>query len=164
MKIRLNLFFLSFLILPFSAWAAETAVVSPSGGVLKMVLGLVVVLAVMALIAWALKRFMPNIGSNNQSVVRVVGGVSVGSRERIVVVEVAGRWLVVGVASGQVNGLANLDAGTIQLAGNTQLAESFTNASFDGFTQSFAPSFAMWLKKSTAKFTEANNTEKPNEK
>lgn len=170
MKTRLNLLLLSFLVLPFSAWAAETAVASTSGGVLKMVLGLGVVLAVMALITWGLKRFMPNIGNNNQSVVRVVGGVSVGSRERVVVLEVAGRWLVVGVASGQVNGLANLDAGAIQLAGtgqlagNTQLAESFTNASLEGFTQSFAPSFAQWLKKSAAKFTEANNTEKPNEK
>jgi flagellar protein FliO/FliZ len=161
MKTRLNLLLLSFLILPFSAWAAEAVVASPSGGVLKMVLGLGVVLAVMALITWGLKRFMPNIGNNNQSVVRVVGGVSVGSRERVVVLEVAGRWLVVGVASGQVNGLANLDAGAIQLAGNTQ---RFTNASLEGFTQSFAPSFAQWLKKSAAKFTEANNTEKPNEK
>ena len=114
MKIRLNLFFLSFLMLPFSAWAADAVAVSPSGGVLKMVLGLAVVLAVMALITWALKRFMPNIGSNNQSVVRVVGGVSVGSRERVVVVEVAGRWIVIGVAAGQVNGIANLDAGSMQ--------------------------------------------------
>lgn len=152
MKTRLKLFLLVFVMLPFSAWAAEAAVVSPSSGVLKMVLGLVVVLAVMALITWALKRFMPNIGSNNQSVVRVVGGVSVGSRERVVVLEVAGRWLVVGVASGQVNSIANLDAGT------SQIAENVTNVGLDGFTQSLAPSFAQWLKKSTAKFTEAKNS------
>jgi flagellar protein FliO/FliZ len=137
---------------------------------LKMVLGLAVVLAVMALITWALKRFMPNIGSNNQSAIRVVGGVSVGSRERVVVLEVAGRWLVVGVAAGQVNGIANLDAGAIPLAGtgqlasNAQLAETVTKASLEGFTQSMVPSFAQWLKKSAAKFTETNHAEKLNEK
>ncbi len=167
MKTRLNLFFLSFLILPFSAWAAETAVVSPSGGVLKMVLGLVVVLAVMALITWALKRFMPNIGSHNQSVVRVVGGVSVGSRERVVVVEVAGRWIVIGVAAGQVSGIANLDAGSMQqseiVPANLD-AIQLQNHNMGYLTQSFAPSFAMWLKKSTAKFTEIKNSEKPDEK
>jgi flagellar protein FliO/FliZ len=125
-----------------------------------MVLGLAVVLAVMALITWGLKRVMPSVGGNKQSAIRVIGGVSVGSRERVVVLEVAGRWLVVGVAAGQVNGIANLDAGAIplastsQLAGNTQVAESFTNVSLEGFTQSFVPSFAQWLKKSSAKFTE----------
>jgi flagellar protein FliO/FliZ len=168
MKTRLNLFFLSFLILPFSAWAAETVVVSPSGGVLKMVLGLAIVLSVMALIAWGLKRFMPNIGNNNQSVVRVVGGVSVGSRERVVVLEVAGRWLVVGVASGQVNGLANLDAGTSQLLESVPSINIGRNSDFNhgmsNLTQTFAPSFAQWLKKSTAKFTETNDTEKADEK
>lgn len=150
---RQNLLFLSFFILPFSVWSADAAVVSPSGGVLKMLLGLIVVLAVMALIAWGLKRVMPSVGGNKQSIIRVVGGVSVGSRERVVVLEVAGRWIVVGVASGQVNGIANLDAGTIQLAGNAQLTESVTNGSLEGITQSFVPSFAQWLKKSTAKFT-----------
>jgi flagellar protein FliO/FliZ len=167
MKMRLNLFFLSFLILPFSAWAAETVVVSSSGGVLKMVLGLVVVLAVMALITWALKRFMPNIGSNNQSVVRVVGGVSVGSRERVIVVEVAGRWIVIGVAAGQVNGIANLDAGSMQqseIASANLNANQLQNHNMGYLTQSFAPSFAQWLKKSTAKFTETNSTKKTDEK
>jgi flagellar protein FliO/FliZ len=168
MKIHLNLFFLSFFILPFSALAADAVVVSPSGGVLKMVLGLVVVLAVMALITWGLKRVMPSVGGNKQSAISVVGGVSVGSRERVVVLEVAGRWIVVGVASGQVNGLANLDAGSSQFAENVPNAHlstsSLLNPNLDSFTQSFAPSFAQWLKKSTAKFTETKNSEKPDEK
>lgn len=159
MKIRLNLLFLSWYALPCGAMAADAVAVSPSGGVLKMLLGLTVVLAVMALITWVLKRMMPGVGSNKQSVVRVVGGVSVGSRERVVVLEVAGRWIIVGVASGQVNGLANLDAGSLQLSENvldTNLAanNSFNNG-MNNFTQTFAPSFAQWLKKSTARFTES---------
>ena len=56
---------------------------------------------------WFLKRmgggrFAPG------SVVKIVGGVSVGNRERVMVVEVADQWIVIGVAPGQVNTLATL--------------------------------------------------------
>ncbi len=40
------------------ALAAEVAPVSPTGGVFKMVIGLAVVLGVMALITWVLKRMV----------------------------------------------------------------------------------------------------------
>jgi flagellar protein FliO/FliZ len=164
MKMLLNLMSLSFLIIPYGAQAADAVVASPSGGVFKMLLGLVIVLAVMALITWVLKRMMPGIGGSKQSVVHVVGGVSVGSRERVVVLEVAGRWIVVGVASGQVNGLANLDAGSMQLSENLVGARidanSPLNTGMSNFTQSLAPTFAQWLKKSTIKFTEPKFSEK----
>ena len=151
MKMRLNLHFLIAAIFPCSAWAADTVATSPTGGVLKMVLGLAVVLAVMALLTWVLKRMMPGAGGNKQSVARVVGGVSVGSRERVVVVEVAGRWIVVGVAAGQVNGIANLEAGSMQLAEHALEPNGQLDPDLSGFAQSLAPSFAQWLKKSTAK-------------
>jgi flagellar protein FliO/FliZ len=94
-------------LLPAVAYAADSAP-TPATSALKMTVGLLVVLAVMALLAWLVKRFAP--GSRQQnSVARVVGGVSVGTRERVVVVEVAGRWIVVGVAPGRVNALADLD-------------------------------------------------------
>ncbi|MFZ3088208.1 MAG: flagellar biosynthetic protein FliO [Methylotenera sp.] len=158
MKNHSNLLALIFFTLSCCAWvadavAADTAVVSPSGSILKMVLGLTVVLAVMALITWLLKRMLPGAGGQ-QSVVRIVGGVSVGSRERVVVVEVAGRWIVVGVAPGQVNGLANLEIGATQIAENAFGATSQLSPDMDVFTRSFAPSFAQWLKKSTAKLAE----------
>lgn len=94
------------------AWAyatAEVAEVTASGSLLRMVLGLGLVLAIMMAIAWLMKRVTP--GLKQQSVARIVGGVSVGHREKVVVVEVAGRWLVLGVAPGQVTSLANLEPG-----------------------------------------------------
>ncbi|PCI61100.1 MAG: flagellar biosynthetic protein FliO, partial [Methylophilaceae bacterium] len=94
--------------------AGEAVTMSPTSSILKMVMGLAVVLAVMALISWGVKRMLPN-GASQNSVVKVVGGVSVGSRERVVVLEVAGRWLVVGVAQGQVSSIANLAIGSDQL-------------------------------------------------
>ncbi|MCB5183771.1 flagellar biosynthetic protein FliO [Methylobacillus gramineus] len=92
------------------AQAAEAQEISPSGSLLRMIVGLALVLGVMVAIAWLVKRLTPGI-SQQQSVVRIVGGVSVGSREKVVVVQVADRWIVVGVAAGQVSSLANLEAG-----------------------------------------------------
>jgi len=149
-----NLLALIFFTLSCNAWvadavAADTAAVSPSGSILKMVLGLTVVLAVMALITWLLKRMLPGAGGQ-QSVVRIVGGVSVGSRERVVVVEVAGRWIVVGVAPGQVNGIANLEIGAVQFAENTFEANSQLNPNLGAFIHPFA----QWMKRSTDKLAE----------
>lgn len=131
---------------PSLALSAEVATASPTGGVLKMVIGLAVVLAVMALITWVLKRMMPGVG-NKQSVIRIVGGVSVGSRERVVVLEVGGRWLVVGVAAGQVSSLANLESGANHLDENISSIKSNLDSGNDGFSNTFAG----WLLKSTGK-------------
>ncbi|MDI1308514.1 MAG: flagellar biosynthetic protein FliO [Methylotenera sp.] len=139
---------------PSLAFSAEAVAVSPTGGVLKMVIGLAVVLAVMALITWVLKRMVPGVG-NKQSVIRIVGGVSVGSRERVVVLEVAGRWIVVGVASGQVSSLANLESGTNNLAESMPMGGSMTDSGNDGFSNTFAS----WLLKSTGKILEKKDTD-----
>lgn len=120
------------LLTPLLALAA-TEEISGSGSLLRMVLGLALVLAVMMAIAWLIKRMTP--GLKQQSVVRIVGGVNVGSRERVVVVEVAGRWLVLGVAPGQVTSLADLEPGQ-----ELPLATPDAN-------QSAAP-FSAWLTKS----------------
>lgn len=89
--------------------AAEVAqhATSPTAGLFKTMLGLIVVLIVMGVVAWLAKR-MTGRTPGTYSAARIVGGVSVGSRERVVVVEIGNRWLVVGVAPGQVNAIANL--------------------------------------------------------
>lgn len=144
-------------------WAAEAVAPSPTGGILKMLLGLVVVLAVMAMVTWALKRMMPGIGGQ-QSALRIVGGVSVGSRERIVVLEIAGRWLVVGVAPGRVNAIANLEIGSDIDAGllNT---DGQLNSQHTANTQpqTFGAILAQRLKNSVTKFS-ANTSENTNAK
>lgn len=154
MKIRLNLLAWGLGCAPISLIAAETTVaVSSTGSMLKMVLGLAFVLAVMALVAWVLKRMMPGIGKQ-QSAVRIVGGVSVGSRERVVVLEVAGRWLVVGVAPGQVSAIANLDIGVQDsLSADGSSSENTSVIA----PQTLATSFGQLLKKSANKFAENTN-------
>jgi flagellar protein FliO/FliZ len=75
---------------------------------LPMLLGLLIVLAIIVALAWLVKK-ISHINGGGHSVARIVGGVSVGTRERVVVLEIANRWIVVGVASGQVSAIANLD-------------------------------------------------------
>lgn len=78
-----------------------------TGNLTQILLGLLAVLALMAAAAWLLKRFGPRQFSGN-AVVKIVGGVSVGTRERILVVETAGQWIVVGVTPGRINALATM--------------------------------------------------------
>jgi flagellar protein FliO/FliZ len=142
-------FILAVVLSPNLAIAASEVPILPTGGVFKMVIGLAVVLAVMALITWVLKRMVPGVG-NKQSVIRIVGGVNVGSRERVVVLEISGRWIVVGVAAGQVSRLANLESGSTKLGETIPTGRSMLDSGTEGFTNTFAS----WLTKSTGKILE----------
>jgi flagellar protein FliO/FliZ len=78
-----------------------------SGSVLQVIFSLLLVLAAVVLVAWILKRInLPQHGAG--SVLKVISGVAVGQRERIVLVEVNDTWLVVGVAPGQVRTLHSM--------------------------------------------------------
>lgn len=93
-----------------SAHAAEAPAVSgysTFGALFQGLLGLAVVLAVMVGFFWFLRRFSPG-QSGAQGVVKVVGGVMLGPRERLVVVEVGETWLLLGVGGGQVTPLHNM--------------------------------------------------------
>src|SRR5512145_1962877 len=79
--------------------ASGTAV--PVGGLLQVVLALLLVLGAIGLFAWLMRRFVPGHGTAG-GVLKVVGGVMVGPRERLVVVEVGDTWLFVGVAASSV--------------------------------------------------------------
>ena len=149
---------LAVMLLPNLAIAANDVPISPTGGVFKMIIGLAVVLAVMAIITWVLKRMVPGVG-NKQSVIRIVGGVSVGSRERVVVLEVSGRWIVVGVAAGQVSRIANLESGSTKLGETIPTGRSILDSGTEGFTNTFAS----WLTKSTGKMLDKKDLEKNDE-
>lgn len=90
-----------------SARAAEQAAPGAASSLLQVLLGLVIVLGLLAGTAWLIRRLglaRPSSGS----VVKVIGGVSVGTRERIVLVEVADQWIVVGIAPGCINALTTM--------------------------------------------------------
>ena len=89
---------------------APPSTVLPEGGLLQMMVGLLLVLAVIVATAWLLKRFALNHGAPNGNI-KVIAGAAVGQRERVVLVEVNGTWLVLGVAPGQVRTLHTMPKG-----------------------------------------------------
>jgi flagellar protein FliO/FliZ len=75
-------------------------------GVAGMLVSLLLILGLFVLAAWLFKRYLPQVGKPGP--VKVIGATLVGPRERVVVVEVEGTWLVLGVGGGQVRTLHTL--------------------------------------------------------
>lgn len=101
------------LCLPAVAIAASASVpaTAPSGlmSVAQVVLALGFVICLILCSAWLMRRLSVLPVSNGQTL-RVVSGVMVGSKERVVVVEVQGSWLVLGVTASSVNLLHTVEA------------------------------------------------------
>lgn len=96
---------------PRLALAADAPLPGDGAGLLRATLGLALVLAVIFAIGWLMRRVAPARGG--QGPLRIVGAQALGARERVVLVEVGEQWLVLGVAPGNVRGLATLPRGTL---------------------------------------------------
>jgi len=70
-------------------------------GLIQVVFALLLVLGAIGLFAWLLRRVGPG-HSGASGLLKVVGGVMVGPRERLVLVEVGDTWLLLGVAASNV--------------------------------------------------------------
>ena len=83
------------------AYAPPSPVVSTES-MLQLSASLLIVLALIALIAWLFKKigFHP---ANRTGLLKIISSASVGQRERVVIAEIDDTWLILGVASGQVN-------------------------------------------------------------
>lgn len=106
---RQALVFLS-LIFPSLLHAKDVSPAAPApvfGGVLQVGLALLLVIAAIAATAWLLRRFGPAHLAGG-SAMRIVGGVMLSQRERLVLVEIGETWLVVGVAPGQVSAVHSM--------------------------------------------------------
>jgi flagellar protein FliO/FliZ len=83
--------------------ATRTAVPEMSGGLFaETFLGLLLVLGLIFALGWLMKRFgrLPTTG---KGLINILGGVSLGPRERAVLIQVEGVKLLVGVAPGRVS-------------------------------------------------------------
>ncbi len=90
---------------------------------LTVVLGLMFVVAVILLLAWLARR-MANVPLLGGQSMRVLSTLSVGPRERVLVVDVAGKQFLLGVAPGRVNTLHAFDEALIDstTTGNTEFS------------------------------------------
>jgi flagellar protein FliO/FliZ len=101
--------------LPALAHAQAAPAQDLGGSVFQLFFGLAAVIALLLGSLWLLKRLSAPRGEA-AGLMRVVAGTAVGARERVVVLEVGGTWLVLGVAPGRVSALAELPRGTLPAA------------------------------------------------
>lgn len=86
---------------------AFTPVAVSTGSLLQITLSLLLVLIAILAVAWLLRRMnIAQQGAGN--LLKVVGSVAIGQRERVAIVEVGDTWLVVGVGPGQIRTLHTL--------------------------------------------------------
>ena len=112
---------------------------SSAGSLLQTIFALMFVLALLIGLAWFMKRYGPKVmGGNNK--MRVVSSLNLGGRERIVLIEVADQWIVVGASPGRVNALATLPR---QEGEPPQLAAAQNGPA--------AANFSEWLKQTIEK-------------
>jgi flagellar protein FliO/FliZ len=102
------------MMLPFKmALAASTEVSTvpiqdlSTTGLARVTLSLLAVLAVTMGAAWLAKRLRITPAPGN-AIVSIVGGVQIGRREKVLVVEVAGSWVVLGVSPGNIQALSTI--------------------------------------------------------
>ena len=112
-----NSFFLIALLslLPTAHAAGETAAASSgltSSTFLQAFLGLALIIALLGATAWFARKL--SIGQHfGQAGMRVIGGIALGPRERLVLVEVGEQWLVIGIVPGQIRTLHRLAKGSL---------------------------------------------------
>ena len=87
---------------------AGSAVPSLSGYLSQSFIALVVIVGAIFLVVWLLRRY-GGFQASNSGRIRVIDGVSVGQKERVLLLRVGAEHLVVGVAQGQISDLGRVD-------------------------------------------------------
>ena len=97
--------------LPAAVFAAEigagTTVVGPSE-IINTALSLLLIIGAIMALAWLLSRLQGG-RSNNGGLINVVASHALGAKERLLLVDVGGRQLIVGVTASQISTLHVLD-------------------------------------------------------
>lgn len=106
------------------AQSANAALPETGSGLLQVFLGLAAVIAALLGGLWLLKRVSAPRGAA-AGALRVIAGAAVGTRERVVLVEIGETWLVVGVAPGQVSALHQMPRGQLAATPAAPVAKDF---------------------------------------
>lgn len=100
--------------------APTVASPSPTLDLLQVILSLVVILGLIIGAAWFAKRFMLT-STQTGATIKMLGGINLGGRERVMLLEVADQWIVVGVAPGHVSTLTTMPRQVLpDISNNTQ--------------------------------------------
>ena len=118
------------------------APVSAAGSLTQVMFGLACVLALIAICAWLVKKMAPG-SLAGAGGLKVVGGVLVGPKERVVLLEFGDSWLLLGVTAGQVSLLQS-----IPRPDNTDTSQSLSS-----------PQFSDWMKQFLQKNRQSNHNQ-----
>ena len=114
----------------FSALTTSAPVTVESTDVMKWLGGLIFVLAVFFLCIWLVRKTnLFNMHSNSQ--MRIIGGLSLGTKERLVLVQLGSKQLVLSVCPGRVETLHVLE-------GDECLSDNSTKPSEESFATKFS--------------------------
>lgn len=117
--------------------APVAAAATPTPGVARVLLSLALVLALLFAGAWAMKRVAGVTGGANARL-RTLASLSLGARERAVLIEVDGREVLLGVAPGNVRTLLVGDLPSLKGEGDLATTATGAEASFGTHGASFA--------------------------
>lgn len=78
-----------------------------AGNLLQTIFALTLVLGLLGAMVWFMKRYGPQANAGAAQM-RTIGALSLGGRERVVVIEVGDQWIVVGASPGRINALATM--------------------------------------------------------
>lgn len=96
---------------------AQTAVPEPPGvsasAILQTLFGLALIVGILFVGAYGLRRLNDGKRFGANGPMKVLGGLSISPRERIMLVEVGDSWLVIGVVPGQIRTLHTLPRGEL---------------------------------------------------
>ena len=105
---------------------------------LQAVAGLAVVLAAIAGSAWLMKRLV-RVQASHGAPLSLRGTISVGPRERVMLVEVADTWIVLGVAPGRVSALHAMPRAAVAPAEATEAAAAAPTTPFSALLKRVLP-------------------------
>lgn len=98
----------------------------PSSTFFQAFIGLAIIVILLAGTAWIARKMSGGKGFG-QGGLRVIGGVALGPRERLVLVEVGDSWLVVGIVPGQIRTLHTLPKGELPTPASGQQGQVFAH-------------------------------------
>ncbi|WP_260955397.1 flagellar biosynthetic protein FliO [Pseudomonas citri] len=133
----MKIFFATLLMMPLSVLAAEpaataaTAAAAPAvgggmaGQLAQLVLGLLLVLGLIFFLAWLLRRVQQAGPAGKGQVIDIVGSRALGPRDRLILVQVGGEQILLGLSPGTITALHVLKE-PVQVSSNAeQVAPEF---------------------------------------
>ena len=135
---------LIFLSSPCQAATEAPGIPDPLASLGQMLFGLALVLGILAVCVWLLKRFSSPTRANG--LLRVLGVTAVGPREKVVLLEVGEKVLMLGVTSNNVRTLHVFERGELSLEHASAAAAANPEHACAAFATSFASRLAQALK------------------